>query len=68
MSGEAIFITTGKPSALAACPASGADAAVAALGSAIPQAAHRALHSPGERTLRRLALAVSITSRTAERS
>jgi len=45
-----------------------ADAAVAALGSAIPQAAHSALHSPGERTLRRLALAVSITSRAAERS
>ena len=68
MSGETIFITTGKPSALAARPASAADDAVAALGSGIAQAAHSALHSSGESAFRPPALAASITARTAERS
>ena len=68
MSGETIFITTGKPSVLAARPASAADDAVAALGSGIAQASQSALHSAGESEIRRSAFAASITARTAERS
>jgi hypothetical protein len=63
-----IFITTGNPSALAERPASAADDTVAALGSGMSQAAQSVLHSSGESVFRPVALAASITARTAERS
>jgi hypothetical protein len=68
MSGETIFITTGKPSAAAARPASAADRAIAALGKGIAHASQSFLHSAGESALRPLAFAAWITACTAERS
>src|SRR6202035_997715 len=65
MSGETIFMTTGKPMSVAIFEASAADLATRSLGTGMPYASHTSLPSGAVRLVRLSALTASSTLRTA---
>src|ERR1700745_3162480 len=65
MSGETIFMTTGKPMSVAIFEASAADLATPSLGTGMPYASHTSLPSGAVRLVRLSALTRSSILRTA---
>src|SRR5271163_3837119 len=61
MSGETIFMTTGKPSSADSRAASAAEVAIASLGCGIPYAAQSVAHSAGVSEVRPAAFTLSRT-------